>query len=135
LFGHMLNKYGGVLIVVFLLNTLLSLDIIICSCLSMFFWCLMSKGENLCIKAYLNLRGKLILMGDVLVWALPSVIFMFLAMLIIWTSVSALNLRGKLILMGDVLVWALPIVIFMFLAMLIIWTSVSAAMNYLASIV
>jgi hypothetical protein len=37
------------------------------------FWCLMSKGENLCIKAYLNLRGKLILMGDVL--ALPSVIF------------------------------------------------------------
>jgi hypothetical protein len=34
---------------------------------------LMSKGENLCIKAYLNLRGKLILMGDVL--ALPSVIF------------------------------------------------------------
>jgi hypothetical protein len=28
---------------------------------------LMSKGENLCIKAYLNLRGKLILRGDVLV--------------------------------------------------------------------
>ena len=27
------------------------------------FWCLMSKGENLCIKAYLNLRGKLILKG------------------------------------------------------------------------
>jgi hypothetical protein len=25
------------------------------------FWCLMSKGENLCIKAYLDLRGKLIL--------------------------------------------------------------------------
>jgi hypothetical protein len=29
--------------------------------------CLMSKGEKLCIKAYLNLRGKLILRGDVLV--------------------------------------------------------------------
>jgi hypothetical protein len=27
----------------------------------------MSKGEKLCIKAYLNLRGKLILRGDVLV--------------------------------------------------------------------
>jgi hypothetical protein len=41
----------------------------------------MSKGENLCIKAYLNLRGKLILRDNVLV-----------------------VLRGKLILRDNVLV-------------------------------
>ena len=66
------------------------------------FWCLMSKGENLCIKAYLNLRGKLILMGDVLVCASLSFakcdVHMFLAMLLIWTSVSdAMNYLASIV--------------------------------------
>jgi hypothetical protein len=28
------------------------------------FWCLMSKGENLCIEAYLDLRGNHVLKGE-----------------------------------------------------------------------
>jgi hypothetical protein len=44
----------------YLLNTQLSLDIILCSCLNMVL-VFDVKGENLCIKAYLDLRGKLIL--------------------------------------------------------------------------
>jgi hypothetical protein len=43
-----------------LLHSVLSLDIILCSCFEIWFWCLKSKGENLCIKAYLDLRGKLV---------------------------------------------------------------------------
>jgi hypothetical protein len=52
----------------------------------------MSKGENLCIKAYLNLRGKLIPRGDVLVKG-KCALGPFLSILVIECQHKCLNVN------------------------------------------